>query len=113
MLGPGSVFAARAALAARQQERYAEFHNAMMQSSERLEEPQVLEVAKGIGLDIEQLKKDMADPAIQSIIDRNHQLAQVLAINGTPSFVVGDDILRGAIDLATLQRLVKETRLAQ
>ena len=59
ILGEGSVFAARAALASRQQGLYEEFHWAMMDMSGRAEERSVLTIAAEIGLDIDQLRADM------------------------------------------------------
>jgi protein-disulfide isomerase len=112
ILGPGSVFAARAALAAHRQGLYFAFHEALMQAGGRAEENSVLTVAKEVGLDVERLKSDMKDPEIQAAIDRNLALAEALRITGTPGFVVGRQILRGATDLRTLQSLIREERVA-
>lgn len=113
ILGPGSESAARAALASVRQGHYMPFHNAMMQSDQHLEEPQVLAIAERIGLDIERLKQDMADPQLQQLIERNLRLARELGINGTPSFVIGDEIVPGLVDLATLQQLVEKARQSE
>ena len=110
ILGPNSVFAARAALAASEQKLYPEFHKAMMQVSGAADETQVLAVAKEIGLDVEQLRIDMADPAIEAEVARNLALAQALRINGTPGFIIGEEILRGATDLQTMQALIARAR---
>lgn len=110
ILGPNSVFAARAALAAHRQKLYPQFHKAMMQVSGSADEAQVIAVAEEIGLDVEQLRTDMQDPAIDAEIERNLALARALRINGTPGFVIGDEILRGATDLQTMQRLIDQTR---
>ena len=110
ILGPNSVLAAKAALAAHRQGRYVAFHEALMQAKGVADEASALRVAAEIGLDVERLKADMADAAIQSAIDRNLRLAQALRISGTPGFVIGDQILRGATDAATLRRLVDKAR---
>lgn len=110
ILGPNSVFAARAALAARRQNLYPQFHKAMMQVSGATDEAQVIAVAEEIGLDVEQLRTDMQDPAIDTEIERNLALARALRINGTPGFVIGEEILRGATDLQTMQRLIDQAR---
>ncbi|MDP2332683.1 MAG: DsbA family protein [Reyranella sp.] len=110
ILGPNSVLAAKAALAAHLQGRYVAFHEALMQAKGVADEASALRVAAEIGLDVERLKVDMADAAIQSAIDRNLRLAQALRISGTPGFVIGDQILRGATDAATLRRLVDKAR---
>ena len=112
ILGPGSMFAARAALASRKQGKYAEFHEAMMAHSGAIDESSTLEIARQVRLDIDQLRQDMQDPAIQDAIERNLALAGDLRINGTPSFVVGDEIVRGLTDLPTLKGLIAEARAA-
>jgi protein-disulfide isomerase len=112
ILGPGSVFAAKAALAAHRQGLYFALHEALMQAGGRADENSVLAVAKEIGVDIERLEADMADPEIQTATDRNLALAEALRITGTPGFVVGRRILRGATDLETLQSLIREARTA-
>ncbi|MBI1260625.1 MAG: thioredoxin domain-containing protein [Rhizobiales bacterium] len=113
ILGPNSVFAAKAALATRRQNLYPQFHKAMMQVSGAADEAQVIAVAEEIGLDIEQLRADMRDPVIDAEIERNLALARALRINGTPGFVIGDEILRGATDLQTMQRLIDQARKDQ
>jgi protein-disulfide isomerase len=110
ILGPGSQFAARAALASRKQGKYVAFHNAVMQASEQVTEESVMEIARTVGLDPEQLKTDMQDPAIQEAIARNLRLANALGITGTPSFVIGQEIVPGAADLGTLQDLIARAR---
>ena len=110
ILGPGSIFAAKAALAAARQGRYVEFHKAMMNASGRVDEALTLSIAEEAGLDIERLKQDMKDPTVQAEIDGNVELAQAMRINGTPAFVIGDEILRGATDLGTMTRLIDKAR---
>lgn len=110
ILGPNSVFAAKAALAARKENLYPEFHKAMMQASDAADEGQVMAVAGQIGLDVERLRTDMADQAIDAEIERNLALAQALRINGTPGFVIGEEILRGATGLQTMQSLIAQAR---
>jgi len=110
ILGPNSVFAAKAALAAHKQGRYAEFHRALMQVRSATDDARTLAVAGQVGLDGERLKTDMRDAAIQGVIDRNVALARALHINGTPGFVVGDQILAGATDLKSLQAAIQEAR---
>jgi protein-disulfide isomerase len=110
ILGPGSQFAARAALASRKQGKYVPFHNALMRATEQVTEETVMEIAREVGLDVKQLRADMQDPTIQEAIGRNLQLANALGITGTPSFVIGDRMVPGAVDLRTLQGLVAEVR---
>ena len=110
ILGDGSVFAAKAALAARKQDKYEEFHWAMMGLEGRAEEASVLRVAEEIGLDIAQLRKDMEAPEVEEHIATSMQLTQALGFNGTPSFVIGDALVPGFVEKAQLVDLVEEAR---
>ena len=110
ILGPNSVFAAKAALAADRQGHYVAFHKALMQVHGPADEASTLRVAAEIGLDMTRLKADMADATIQLAIDHNLQLAQALRIPGTPGFIVGQQIMRGATDTATLRSLIDKAR---
>ncbi|HZD54365.1 MAG TPA: DsbA family protein [Woeseiaceae bacterium] len=110
ILGEGSAFAARAALAADRQGRYEEFHNALMKSPSRVSEQVVMEIAAQSELDVDRLRLDMNDPEIAQAIRRNLDLARTLRLTGTPGFVVGKHIFRGIVDEQTLQALIKRAR---
>lgn len=110
ILGPDSVFAARAALAARGQGKYVAFHDALMRLEDGLDEAAVMEVARGVGLDTDRLRRDMAAPEIDAVLERNFRLANALNITGTPTFVIGDNLVPGAVGLATLRARVREAR---
>jgi protein-disulfide isomerase len=110
ILGPGSQFAARAALASQRQGRYVPFHNALMQATKQLTEETVMAIARDVGLGTEQLTVDMRDPAIQEAIGRNLQLANALGVTGTPSFIIGEEVVPGAVDFRTLQSLIARAR---
>lgn len=87
--GPVSDFAARAALAANKQGKYYEFSHKLLNAKPPLTQETVLQVAKESGLDVEKLKADMKDPAIDSQIKANTKLAQDLKLFGTPAFFIG------------------------
>lgn len=110
VLGPGSEIAARAALAARRQGKYDELHRALMERKGGKNETVVMAAAAAAGLDVEKLKADMADPAIAAIIARNYQLAEMLAINGTPAFVIAEKIEHGAVGKAALAARIAAVR---
>ena len=112
ILGEGSVFAAKAALAARKQGKYEAFHWAMMGNEGRAEEASVLRVAEEVGLDIDQLRADMADPDVADHIATSMQLTQALGFNGTPSFVIGDALVPGFVETDKLAKLVAAAREA-
>lgn len=110
ILGPGSIIAARAALAAQRQGQYWEMHQALMQYRGRLDEGTVLTLARKVGLNAGQLRRDMDDPEIAQALDDNIALAQMLNINGTPAFIIGDDLIPGALNLASMRQLVEKAR---
>jgi len=110
ILGPGSEFAAKAALASHGQGKYEVFHHALMGFPGRISESSTLAIAGDLGLDVERLKRDMQDPAIVTALERNRALANDLRISGTPTFVVGEEIIRGLVDLTTLQRFIADAR---
>jgi protein-disulfide isomerase len=110
VLGPDSVVASRAALAAVAQGRYAALHDALLDAREPLSRPVVLKIAAQVGLDVGRLEKDMDAPETLALIRRNQELARAIGIRGTPAFVVGGQVVPGAVDLVTLERLVEQTR---
>ena len=110
ILGPGSVVAARAALAAREQGKYAELHKAFLQYKGRLNQDTVESVARNIGLNIEKLRRDMANPEINEILGNNMALARDLGIEGTPALIVGETIVPGAIGVDRLRALIDDAR---
>ena len=110
ILGTNSVLAARAALAAHRQGRYVAFHEALMSRKGLVDADAIWSTAQTLGLDVTQLRRDMDDPTFQGAIERNIELGRTLRISGTPGFVIGDQILRGATDLATMRLLVQRAR---
>lgn len=113
ILGEGSVFAARAALAARNQGKYEEFHWAMMGLQGRAEEASILNAAAEIGLDVDKLRADMNAPEINEHIQTSMELAAALGFNGTPSFVIGEALVPGFIKTAQFEGYVAAAREAE
>jgi protein-disulfide isomerase len=109
ILGPESVFAARAALAARKQDRYVDFHDQVM-ALEEVTEVSVMAVAEDLGLNLERLREDMEAPEVDAHLEQTMGLAQALGITGTPAFVVGDQIVPGAANFEALSGLVEAAR---
>lgn len=109
VLGEDSVRAAQAALASREQGGYVPFHLALMQASD-LSHAGIMQVARSVGLDTEQLAQDMQDPEIRKAIEANYGLADRLGIDGTPAFVIGDQLIPGAIGQAQLKQLIDQQR---
>ena len=112
ILGTESVFAARVALAARAQGKYHAVHAALMDMRSTLTEGAVFAAAKSAGLDIDQLKRDIAAQKenADASFARTSNLAAALDIHGTPAFVVGDLVIPGAIGMEDLKKAIAEVR---
>lgn len=110
ILGPESLFAARAALASRHQGKYLAFHDALMEAKVPLSNRTIFAIAANVGIDVARLKRDMNDPAITKALERNFALADALHINGTPSFLIGNVLLQGARDIDSMRALVAQAR---
>lgn len=110
ILGPGSVYAARAALASRKQGKYWEYHMAMMAHEGRIDEAVADQIAEAAGLDVKKLKADMEADEVNQVITRNMQLADSLKIQGTPAFIIDETVIPGAVGYEALAAVVKQIR---
>jgi protein-disulfide isomerase len=106
ILGEASELAAKAALASKAQGKHQAFHEALLAANGDITKDSILSIAGEVGLDAKRLETDMANPEWQSAIDRNRALARDLGINGTPGFIVGTELVPGALDLTGLQDLI-------
>jgi len=110
ILGEPSRIAALAALASRMQNKHLELHNALMEYNGKLDRDRILQIAGSVGLDVARLQKDMEDPKLKAIIDRNMALASALGVRGTPAFVIGNQFVPGAVDADTLKQMIADAR---
>jgi protein-disulfide isomerase len=114
VLGPGSVEAAKVAVAVRMQDKtgkkYLEFHQKLLGGRGQADKARAITVAKEVGMDMTRLDKDMASEEIKASIDESLKLAETLGLNGTPSYVVGGDIVIGAVGLDALRIKVAMAR---
>ena len=111
ILGEASELAAKAALASNAQGKHRAFHEALLAAKSDLTKEQILHIAGDVGLDVKRLDQDMTDPQWQGVLDRNRRLAKDLGISGTPAFIVGTELVPGALDLKILQDLVARRRM--
>ena len=110
ILGKDSVYASRVALAAVKQGKYDVFHSAMMATQGQINEEVILKVANSVGLDVAKIKADMNTAEIEDILTRNKNLAEALGIHGTPAWVIGDEMIAGAVDIATMKAKIAAVR---
>ncbi|MBR0969229.1 MULTISPECIES: DsbA family protein [Bradyrhizobium] len=115
ILGPVSVTAARIALAAKYQDKYHQAHDAMMAVSSRLTEPRINELLASAGVDMDRLKRDLADRAkdIDAVLKRNNDQAEAFGFRGTPSFIVGKYRVPGVLSMTEFEQVIADARKAK
>jgi protein-disulfide isomerase len=114
VLGPGSVEAAQVAAAARMQDKtgkkYLEFHTKLLGGRGQANKARALAVAKEVGFDVARIEKDMESDEAKAQLQESFKLAEALGLNGTPSYVVGKDVVVGAVGLAALKEKINTSR---
>lgn len=123
IFGEGSAYAARAALAAAQQNKYFQMHAALLNVGKQLNQEEVMKIAKSLNLNIEKLKKDMDSQGVKDTLANNRKLAENLHLMGTPAFIIASTpdgkyqpndkkpivFIPGAITQEALTDLIKKT----
>jgi protein-disulfide isomerase len=114
VLGPGSVEAARVALAAKRQlagpAKQFEFHAKLMELRGPVNGERALGIARDMGLDLARIQKEIQSEDIGAALQENASLGDKLGLTGTPAFVVGEEIIPGAVGLEPLRQAVDNTR---
>jgi len=114
VLGQGSVEAAHVAVAARMQDssgkKYIEFHQKLLGGRGPADKAHALAVAKEVGFDMMRIEKDMDSDEVKKTIEEDMKLADALGVNGTPSYVVGDEVVVGAVGLDELKAKIEAER---
>jgi len=110
ILGEDSVLASHAALAAVAQGKYWQFHQALMEHRGKFDMEVIKTIATKVGMDPAKLEADMGSLPIEPKISATHSLARSLDISATPTFVIGDQVVEGAVPLEQLKELIKKAR---
>jgi protein-disulfide isomerase len=115
VLGEGSVQAAQVAAAVRMQDKsggkkYLEFHQKLLGGRGQADKARALAVAKEVGFDVARIEKDMASDEVKGQLEESFKLAEALGLNGTPSYVVGSDVVVGAVGLSALKEKINSAR---
>lgn len=115
MRGALSVYATRAALAANKQGKYLRFSRVLLSTRQTLTQSTILNIAKKVGLDVQQLIKDMNSSSVTNQIKTNFKLAQELHVTGTPAFIIANtnaqdarniDLVLGEMSRSELQSAI-------
>ncbi len=114
VLGPGSIEAAQVAVAVRMQDKsgkkYLEFHQKLLSGRGQADKARAITAAKEVGLDVARLEKDLQSPEVRATLEESMKLAEALGINGTPSYVIGDSVVPGAVGVAALKKQIDAAR---
>jgi protein-disulfide isomerase len=114
VLGPGSVEAAQVAVAVRMQDpsgkKYLDFHQKLLGGRGQADKARSLAAAKEAGLDVARLEKDMVSPEVRATIEENFKLAESMGMNGTPSYVIGNQVVIGAVGADALKEKINQAR---
>ena len=114
VLGQGSVEAAHVAVAVRMQDptgkKYLDFHQKLLGGRGPADKARALAAAKDAGFDMARIEKDMASDEVKTTIDENLKLAEAMGINGTPSYVVGNEVVVGAVGIDSLREKISAER---
>jgi protein-disulfide isomerase len=114
VLGPGSVEAAQVAVAVRMQDpsgkKYLDFHQRLLGERGQADKTHALAAAKQAGLDMTRIEKDMSSPEVRATLEENFKLAEAMGMNGTPSYVIGKQVVVGAVGLETLKEKISTAR---
>lgn len=113
ILGPMSVTAAKAALASSRQGKYGAFHDALMAdrtAEHQLTEAHLFEIASSVGINLARLKSDMASESIAAHVTADIAFADKIGIRSTPSMIIGDKLIPGAMSYEQLTQAVAHAR---
>jgi protein-disulfide isomerase len=113
VLGPDSVEASQVALAVKNQlqgEKLFEYHVRVLESRGRVNGERAMAVAKEMGVDVARVQKDMQSPEVRAALQENVGLGDKLGLTGTPAFIVGDEIISGAVGMEPLKQVVASVR---
>jgi protein-disulfide isomerase len=114
VLGPGSVEAAQVAVAVRMQDpsgkKYLDFHQKLLGSKGQADKARAMAAAKDAGADMAKLEKDLASPEVRATLEENFKLAEAMGMNGTPSYVIGKQVVIGAVGVDNLREKIGVAR---
>ena len=114
VLEPSSVEAAQVAVAVRMQDpsgkKYLDFHQKLLNGRGQADKARAMAAAKEAGVDMARLEKDLTSPEINATLNENFKLAEEMGLNGTPSYVIGKDVVVGAVGAPGLAKKISEAR---
>ena len=114
VLSQGSVEAAQVGVAMRMQDptgkKYLDFHQKLLGGRGAADKARAMAAAKEAGADMAKLEKDLASAEVRSTLEENFKLAEAMGMNGTPSYVIGKQVVIGAVGVENLREKISNAR---
>tara|TARA_Y100001970_G_scaffold190846_1_gene232116 strand:+ start:556 stop:1287 length:732 start_codon:yes stop_codon:yes gene_type:complete len=106
VLGESSILASKASIASQKQDKYFEFHQELINYSGLISLPDIKKISKELGINYEQLQKDMNSDETILLINESYRLADLIGVRGTPAFIINNDLIPGAIEKNEMLRFL-------
>ena len=106
VLGESSILASKASIASQKQDKYFEFHQELINYSSLISLPDIKKISKELGINYEQLQKDMNSDETILLINESYRLADLIGVRGTPAFIINNDLIPGAIEKNEMLRFL-------
>ncbi len=110
VLGPDSLEVAQISAQLHTHPKFAEFHGALFQKQGKIGKKEAIEVAKSLGIKTDDLEANMRSKDVVDRIEESHKLAASLNIGGTPTYVIGGEVIPGAVGAAALKKRIENMR---
>jgi protein-disulfide isomerase len=114
IFGDASVLAAKLALAAKYQDKYAQAHDALIAASGKLDPTNIDDLLAKAGVDVDKAKADLQtnQKSIEAVLARNNAQAEAFGFEGTPAFIVGKFRVPGVVEMRVFKQVVADARMA-
>lgn len=111
ILSQDSVDAARiGVLVSEAKADYWDFHRKLFTSRGRVTMDTALEAAKSLGLNPVELQLEAKTPRVTAVLDKSYAIARALSVSGTPTYIIGDEVIPGAVGLDQLRQRIANMR---
>ena len=108
VLGESSILASKASIASQKQNKYFEFHQELINFSGSISLSDIKKISKELGINFEQLQKDMNSDDTILLINESYRLADLIGVRGTPAFIINNDLIPGAIGKNEMLRFLNK-----
>ena len=108
VLGESSILASKASIASQKQDKYFEFHQELINFSGLISLIDIKKISKELGINYEQLQKDMNSDETILLINESYRLADLIGVRGTPAFIINNNLIPGAIGKNEMLRFLNK-----